>query len=933
VAANLTALFSPKSVAVIGASSSPEKVGAIVLNNIVTSDFKGAIYPVNPTSDKIGNFKCFKDVKSLPEVVDLAIVAIPTMPALAVLSQIGEVGIKNIVIYTAGFKETGQEGALLEKQLIDLVKKYQLNLLGPNCFGYVNNLCPLNVTFGNPSSQVGNLRFISQSGALAASLFDWCESQNIGFSEFITLGNKATLNENDVLTYFAETKGQSGINPIGLYLESIVNGPEFMMIISRISKTTPIFILKPGKTPAAATAMKSHTGSIAGEDAILETALKQAGVIRADTFEDFFDLTKSLAWGRFPTGPRVAIISNAGGPAVVCADAIIEEGLEMAEFDEETHKELLDVLPRSAAIANPIDVLGDALADRYNKATEIILQKPDVDAVVVLLTPQVMTQVEKTAEVLGKLSEQYKKLIFCSFIGGKLVAEGEQTLNRYHIPSFRFPERAISVIGAMWRFKKRQLAPAELVELGSEGKIGEIGGIQEIVKKALNAGHKTLDNLEANNVLSLAGIPTPETSIVKTVAEASSTASKFGYPVVLKLSSSGLLHKRKIGGVVTGIKNEDLLESAWGELERKITHLDVDIQKQVGIQIQKEVVSGIEVIIGVKRDPTFGPVLLFGAGGSLVELVSDRNLRLLPVNLSQAEALVKESKIYHLLEGQNLDKLYSLLVKLGQLIEILPDVTDIEINPVIVTQNDVWAVDGKVILGEKTPVASPQLKTAIVSNHKVLASTYHYFEMTTKDPFDWLPGQFVSVKVAETRFNCYSVAGSVSSNRFNLLVDIKPGGPGSKFFEHLKVNDTINFLGPSGVFTLKPNDGVGQLLFIGTGCGLAPLKAMIETSLKNSQLPVNLYLGFETVNDVFLTSYFEELSKDHPNFKYRLIVHQPSDAWKGDVGFVTEYVCKDFPDASNCSAYLCGNKYMVTDVTAKLLAGSCPPNRIYTEKY
>lgn len=704
----MTALFSPKSIALIGASSSPTKVGAIVLKNIINSGYKGQIYPVNLNAQDINGLKCYPNVASLPEKPDLAIIAIPTQPALEALVQIGETGIKNVVIYTAGFKEVGMDGAVLEKQLLSIAQKYQLNVLGPNCFGFVNNLCPLNTTFGQPSHEAGNLRFISQSGAIASSLFDWCASQNLGFSEFVTLGNKTVLNENDILRYFQQNslptqtlRNHSWLLPIGLYLESISNGQEFIKIATELTKTTPVFIIKPGKTKAAASAMKSHTGAIAGEDYILDAALKQAGVLRCQTLEDFFDLSRALSWENLPAGPKVAVVSNAGGPSVICADAIESEGLEMAEFDPKTRLNLLEVLPRSASIANPVDVLGDALAERFAKATEIILQTGSVDSVVVILTPQVMTQIEPTAEALGKLSEKYQKPIFCSFIGGGLVAEGERKLNEYKIPSFRFPERAITAIGAMWRFRQRQLELTdETLRSGQNVALPETITNQTklIIQRAIGNSHQTLDNMEANEILKISGLLTPETAQVAGIVEASDFANTVEYPVVLKISSPGLLHKRKVGGVITNIRNKEQLESAWLDLKKKIASLSEGVKNKVEIQIQKQVASGVELIIGVKRDPVFGQVLLFGAGGSLAELIADRNLHLLPIDLAQAQKLVVGSRAFTLLKNYDLAPLYDCLLRLSLLAENSPQIQDIEINPVIVNKDGVWAVDGKVIL-------------------------------------------------------------------------------------------------------------------------------------------------------------------------------------------------------------------------------------------
>lgn len=945
---DLTAFFCPKSVAVIGASRSPEKLGAIVLKNITDSGFTGQIYPVNPNADTINNLKCYPNIKSLPEAVDLIVMAIPGVAVLEELQQVGEKGMKNVVVFAAGFKETGPEGEKLEQQLITTAQKYELNVLGPNCFGFVNNLCPINVTFGQLVNKPGNLRFISQSGAIAASLFDWCKSTNLGFSQFITLGNKAVLNENDILEYFQthqntlshiDQTGLSTVSPIGLYLESIIDGKKFLTLTKQISQKDPIFIIKPGKTQAAAKAMQSHTGAIAGEDAVLGAALAQAGVIRCETLEDFFDLSRAFSFENAPIGPKVAIISNAGGPAVISADAITKEGLKLAEFDTSTKEKLTQILPRSASLLNPVDILGDALADNFAQAAEIILKNNEVHTLIVILTPQIMTQVEKTAQYLGNLSKKYKKPIFCSFIGGSLVVQGEQILNEYKIPVFRFPERAIAVTGAMWNFKKRQeIQDSPSTDQQPVVQI-DLEKIQPVVEKAKSNNQKTLDNLQANEILQAAGIPTPPTQTITDLDQAKLFTQSNNWPVVLKLSSPGLLHKKEVGGVVTDINNDDQLETAWNKLQQKITQLDPAICSHVSVQIQKEILNGVEVIIGVKNDPTFGGVLLFGAGGSLAELIADRNLFLLPLTVFQAKKLVEKSKIYSILKGYGiepsyaLDKLYELMVRLGKLGELIPEVSDIEINPVIVTLNDVWAVDGKVILnqGETKPATAPRFAAATTKSSQILAGNFHYLELEAEVPFDFQPGQYISVKVAPDRINCYSLF-SHNGNKFSLLVDTTPGGPGSKFFANLKANDKITFLGPFGTFTLKPADGAKQLLFLGTGSGLAPLRPQIEAVLSQPNLPVTLYLSFRTSKEVICQDYLEKLAQVHPNFHYKITVDQADEYWQGSVGYLTELIKEDIHDATDYSVYLCGSKIMIDNTTALLQELGLPKTRIYTEK-
>jgi len=950
---NLTAFFSPKSIAIIGASRSAKKVGAVILKNLIGSGFKGKIYPVNPKAKTIQKIKCFKNITDIPETPDLVIISIPAPFIPEVLEQVGEKGTKNVVVISAGFKESGEEGQKLEKQIIDISKKYKINLLGPNCLGFVNNENLVNATFGKVDSPDGNLNFITQSGAIATSLFDWCGSVGLGFSNFVTLGNKAILNENDILEYIFEkyhgavtslsNETSLKTHPIGLYLESIIDGPGFLEISKKITKHDPIFVIKPGKSSAAVSAMQSHTGAIAGADDVFNTALKEAGITRCETLEDFFDLSKAFSWGILPQGPRVAVISNAGGPGVISADSIIENGLEMAEMDDVTKSKLLEVLPRSASIMNPVDVLGDALADRFANAAEIVLENDNCDALVVLLTPQIMTQIKKTAEMIGDISKKYNKPVFCSFIGGTLVAEGEKILNKLQIPSFRFPERAIYALGKMWEFKKRQ------EESGTQLDIYQVLNfdmmpekVNKLVKEAIEKKHAALDNLEADIVISAIGINTPPTMGVVTLDKAKEFAGIHNYPVVLKLSSPGLLHKKDVGGVVLDIKNDNELEDAWEILKRKKESLTDEIKSTTSFQIQKEVPSGTEVIVGIKNDKTFDHVMLFGAGGSLAELISDKNLSLLPMDTGKAKKLVEGSKIFKSLKGKNeekpyaLEKLYDFMIKLSKIVEAEPGIEEIEINPVIININDVWAVDTKVILRENNEMSQgPNFKTAKVLKAENLTEKMHFFHFESEEPLDVTPGQFLSVRVSNTRVNCYSVAGFEDSNKFDLLVDSTPGGPGSKFFESLKVGDKMAFLGPFGNFILKPSEDVEDMLFFATGCGTAPLKYMIETALEegNAKRKVKLYLGVNNSCDVFFKDYFEELAKKYKNFSFEIAVNTPDPSWKGPTGFITELVKKDFPDVSKCSAYLCGNKFMVEDVSKLLIERGCPEERIYTEKY
>lgn len=701
---DLSKLFNPSSIAVVGASQFPEKVGAIALKNIILSKYSGKIYPVNPTISNVGSLKFYPTLSDLPEIPDLVVIAIPAKLVTNVLEECGLLGIKNVLIFSAGFKEAGKEGADLEKKLIEVAHHFHLNILGPNCLGFASTDPSLNVTFGQVVTNPGNIRFISQSGALAASLFDWCQSTGLGFNNLTTIGNKSIVNENDILKYWlpALTLPNNTLKPASLYLESIADGQEFIKIIKQITPFNPVFMLKPGKSPSSVAAMRSHTGSIAGEDKVLAAALSEAGIIRCQELGDFFDLTQAFSWTSVPLGPGVAVISNAGGPAVLTADTISSLGLEMAVLSSQTREKLQESLPRMASIINPVDVLGDALAQRFGEALEIVLQEKSVDSVLILLTPQLMTQVEKTAEIIGSLSKKYPKPVICSFIGGSNTAPGQKILYHNQIPNYPYPERAVKVIASMWQWQKWRLSPLSISFPKSN--LAHKLKIKEIINPALQIKLPTLDNQAASKLMEAINIPVPPSKLIQSYDEALLFSRENSFPLVLKMSAPGLLHKADIGGVITGLNSETELKTAFDKMTGSITTLSKDFSQKIEIQIQKQISGGIEVILGIKRDPIFGPVFLFGAGGKFAEIFADSNLTLLPLNLEKAKKIVQSSKVYKLLSGfrddppYKLDKLYQIMLTLGHLITDYPEIREIEINPLIITHQDIWALDPKVLL-------------------------------------------------------------------------------------------------------------------------------------------------------------------------------------------------------------------------------------------
>lgn len=692
----LHTFFHPKSVAVVGASQVPEKVGAIALANVLHSGFRGEIYPVNPKGGKLLGLTVYESLSAIGKQVDLVVVATPLPTILPLLDEMGLLGIQNVVIFTAGFAELGEEGKDLEYQVSEKVKRFGMNLLGPNCLGFVTTTTPLNTTFGQAVKDKGNFFLLSQSGAIASSIFDWCQSTGMGLSSAVTLGNKTDLNENDILSYWLNSpkeivpyrKGMAHVMPVGMYLESVSDGKNFMSLCRQLVLKHPLFILKPGKSQEAKQAMQSHTGSIAGEDAVLSTALEHAGVIRCDGMEDFFDLIKAFSWEDAPIGPRVAVVSNAGGPAVISADLIASYGLTMAKLSKRTQDKLDDFLPRSASLKNPIDVLGDAMADRYEAALKAVLAEESVDGLIVILTPQVMTEIEKTAEVIGRLSYHYKKPILCTFIGGTRVAIGEKILNSFKIPVFRFPERAIYAFASMWQWQKIRR------EFLHEKKINPPLFSTDILDDS--AYGLVLSSLKKS------GITSPPTVRIVSLEQAKEFFRKQTDKVVLKLYSPQLLHKKEYGAVITGIETLSALEGAFAQILKSKLRVEKELLCQSQIYIQRQEKNDIEMLVGVKTDPQFGKVLLFGAGGEFSELMADRNMLILPTSKDNIRQALEKSKVFSLLTGFRGEKPYDITAVIDVIeafstwVQMNESVDEAEINPLIINRKGLWAVDVKV---------------------------------------------------------------------------------------------------------------------------------------------------------------------------------------------------------------------------------------------
>lgn len=696
----LKSLFEPKSIAVIGASTQEGKLGHDVFKNLATLGFTGRLFPINPKGGELLGFPVYKKISDTKKKIDLAVILVPAKFVVRILKECGEQKIKNIVIISAGFKEIGGTGVRREKEIQKLIKKYSFNLIGPNCLGIINTNNKLNASFAEGMPASGNVSLISQSGAMAVAITDWAYTHNLGFSKIISLGNKAGVNEIDLLEYLAKDKSTEVIL---MYLESIENGQEFMQLAQKITKKKPIIIIKSGTSQRGTQAISSHTGSLAGSSEAIKTAFKQGGIIRAKTVEDLFNYARGFSYQKTPLGNRVAIISNAGGPAIMATDNIEENSLQLSEFTKQTIAQLEKNLPETAAIYNPVDIIGDALANRYQIALGNVLKDKNVDSVVVLLTPQIMTEEVKTAQIIAKFSKKYpKKTILTCFMGGKNVVEAKRVLRSNQVPNFGFPDRAIKTLEKM-----------ENYSLWRKEKINKVENCKIRIKKAeIEKYRKKLKRNKgqvpmplAFELLQLYNIHTPDSDIAKTPSEAIEIAERISYPVVLKICSNHVIHKTDAGGIRVNLKNSKEVKDAYKMILRNVKKYNPKA-KIDGIFVQEMTTLGREVIIGMKRDPQFGPLLMFGLGGIYVEVLKDVTFRIAPISFKDAEKMISEIKAIKLLKGvrgeKSIDfkKLATVICHVSQMVTDFPEIQELDLNPLIVREKgkEAVAIDARILV-------------------------------------------------------------------------------------------------------------------------------------------------------------------------------------------------------------------------------------------
>lgn len=697
----LDCIFHPRSVAVIGASEREGSVGRTLLWNLIRSPFGGTVFPVNPQRHSILGIKSYPDIAHVPEVVDLVVIATPAATVPQVIRECVAAGVKGAIIVSAGFKEIGEVGAALEQEILTEARRGGMRIIGPNCLGLMNPLVGLNATFAGAIARAGNVAFISQSGALCTSILDWSLGENVGFSAFVSIGSMLDVGWGDLIEYLGDDPHTQSIV---LYMESIGDAHAFLSAAREVAMDKPIIVLKVGHTEAAAKAAASHTGALTGSDEVLNAAFRRCGVLRVHTISDLFDMAEILAKQPRPKGNRLSIVTNAGGPGAIATDALISGGGALSELTPETLAELDRILPAQWSHHNPIDILGDASCDRYAQTLEVVSDDPNSDGLLVILTPQAMTDPTQTAEKL-KAYSQLGKPILSSWMGGNEVATGTQILNQANIPTFPYPDTAVRLFNYMWRYSYNLRGIYETPSLPADSDLftPDRQMVEQIFQQATSNGRTLLTEYESKKLLAAYGIPTIATEIALSDREAVEIADRCGYPVVLKLHSEIITHKTDVGGVRLNLGDAAAVSQAFAEIKSKVN--SIDAAAFLGVTVQSMVkLEGYELILGSSLDPQFGAVMLFGMGGQLVEIFQDRSLALPPLNTTLARRMMEQTRVYQALQGVrgrkaiDLAKLEQLLVNFSQLIVEQPQIREIDINPLLVSPEGMIALDARVLL-------------------------------------------------------------------------------------------------------------------------------------------------------------------------------------------------------------------------------------------
>ncbi|NEO29237.1 MAG: bifunctional acetate--CoA ligase family protein/GNAT family N-acetyltransferase [Symploca sp. SIO3C6] len=700
----LSVLFAPQTVAVIGATDKAGSVGRTLLWNLISNPFGGTIFPVNPKRHSVLGIRAYPTIKAIPEQADLAIIATPAPTVPGVIDECVEAGVKGAIIISAGFKEIGEVGRVLERQILEKARG-KMRIIGPNCLGLMSPRTGLNATFASTMARPGNVGFISQSGALCTAVLDWSFWENVGFSAFVSIGSMLDVGWGDLIYYLGDDPYTQSIV---IYMESIGDAQAFLSAAREVAMTKPIIVIKTGRTEAAAKASASHTGALAGSDDVLDAAFRRCGVLRVNRISELFNMAEVLAkQPRRPQGPRLTIITNAGGPGVLATDALIETGGELAELSPETISSLNEILPTHWSHGNPIDILGDADSERYTKALEIAVKDVNSDGLLVILTPQAMTDPTQTAEQLKPYAQNATKPVFASWMGGSETKAGETILNSASIPTYPYPDSAARLFNLMWRYSYNLKGIYETPVLSADEGNKDTALAQEMLQTARQQGRTLLTELESKQLLAAYGIPIVHTGVAKTEQEAVNWANSLGYPVVLKLLSETITHKTDVGGVQLNLTDAEAVVWAYGSIKASVSE-KVGAEHFLGVTVQQMISldGGYELIVGSSIDPQFGPVLVFGSGGQLVEIFRDRAIALPPLNSTLARRIIEQTQIYRALQGVrgrqpvDLEALEQLLVQFSQLVVEQCWIKEIDINPLFVSSNQIIALDARVVLHE-----------------------------------------------------------------------------------------------------------------------------------------------------------------------------------------------------------------------------------------
>ncbi len=694
----LHSLFTPRQVAVIGASRTPDKVGHLVVSNLLAAGYTGQVFPVNPSGGEILGLPVVKNISELPHGLDLAVICVPRDLVQPALRELAAIGTRAVTVITAGFKEVGRQGWFLEEEAALLCEEHGMVMLGPNCLGLINTANGLNATFPADMPEKGNIAFFSQSGALCIAILDSALGKGIGFSKFVSLGNKAQLNETDMLRYLAEDPDTEVI--LG-YVENIDDGQAFIRAARDVTAVKPVIMVKSGATSAGARAASSHTGAMAGSDDAYRAAFAQSGIIRAEGVEDMFNMALAFSTQPLPTGPNVCVVTNSGGPGILAADAAERSGLNMAPLRGQTVEQLQEFLPPHAAFYNPVDIIGDAGAERFARTLDVVTADPMVHMVLVLLTPTPPVDVDAVARAVAERAKDCGKPVVACFMGQAKVAGGRAILRQAHVPCYAYPEAAVQALYALFRhaeWKKRHL-PVEICYMSNTFQA------RDVLDAAKAKGYSELTEFVAQDVLKAYGLPVPKTILARTSDEAADAAKSIGYPVAIKIASPQISHKSDVGGVVLGIENEDELRKAFMTVTNRARRVkDAYI---MGCLVQQMAPKGSrEVFAGFKRDPQFGPLVVFGLGGVYVEVLKDVACRLAPLSLLDVGEMVREIKSYPILRGVrgeppvDFRAVEDILLTLSQVAVDFPEITECDFNPVMAYPGGALVVDARFTLGK-----------------------------------------------------------------------------------------------------------------------------------------------------------------------------------------------------------------------------------------